>query len=69
MSTGKDLIRTTGILSAGLLLNNKKLWTNKFAGYWQKDHIFSPAMEVATRSNLQKNWKRAVKAAQAWTEE
>jgi glycerol kinase len=37
--------------------------------YWQKDKIFSPTMIDDRRKDLQKNWKKAVKAAQAWTEE
>jgi glycerol kinase len=36
--------------------------------YWQKDKIFSPSMKKETVDDLQKNWKRAVKAAQAWAE-
>lgn len=36
---------------------------------WAKDKIFSPAMADDKRNNLQKNWKKAVRAAQAWTEE
>jgi len=36
---------------------------------WQVDKTFSPAMDADKRSNLTKGWKRAVKAAQAWTEE
>ncbi len=36
--------------------------------YWQKDKTFSPSMKKEKVDNLQANWKRAVKAAQAWTE-
>jgi len=36
---------------------------------WQVDKTFSPAMDADKRSNLTKGWKRAIKAAQAWTEE
>lgn len=36
--------------------------------YWREDRIFEPAMEEATRTLLQKDWSRAVKAAQAWAE-
>jgi glycerol kinase len=36
--------------------------------YWQKDRSFTPEMPAGTRSDLKANWKRAVKAAQAWTE-
>jgi glycerol kinase len=37
--------------------------------YWQKDKAFAPSMTEEKRNDLQKNWKKAVKAAQAWTEE
>lgn len=37
--------------------------------YWQQDKNFAPAMDEAKRNELQKNWKKAIKAAQAWTEE
>ncbi|WP_276499977.1 glycerol kinase GlpK [Terrimonas pollutisoli] len=36
--------------------------------YWQKDKAFTPSMNDEKRNDLQKNWKKAVKAAQAWTE-
>lgn len=36
---------------------------------WKKDKIFSPSMADEKRNDLQKNWKKAVRAAQAWTEE
>ncbi|HEX7844730.1 MAG TPA: glycerol kinase GlpK, partial [Chitinophagaceae bacterium] len=36
--------------------------------YWQKDKSFIPSMKGDKRNDLQKNWKKAVKAAQAWTE-
>jgi glycerol kinase len=37
--------------------------------YWQKDKAFVPAMDEEKRNELQKNWKKAVRAAHAWTEE
>jgi glycerol kinase len=37
--------------------------------YWQEDHSFEPAMEGEQRKSLQRDWKRAVRAAQAWTED
>lgn len=42
---------------------------NELQQYWQKDKDFSPSMTDDKRNDLQKNWKKAVKAAQAWTEE
>lgn len=46
-------------------------WNNidELQQYWQSDRAFTPAMSAETREDLKKNWKRAVKAAQAWTEE
>ena len=37
--------------------------------YWQKDKTFSPIMIDDKRKGLQKNWKKAVRAAQAFTED
>ena len=35
---------------------------------WQKDRVFEPSMNEEKKTTMQKDWKRAVKAAQAWTE-
>lgn len=43
--------------------------TAELQQYWQKDKAFTPGMPAEKRMLLQKNWKKAVKAAQAWTEE
>lgn len=37
--------------------------------YWQKERIFEPRMNPDVRSLYHKNWKKAIRAAQAWTEE
>ncbi|MBC7935048.1 MAG: glycerol kinase GlpK [Rhizobacter sp.] len=37
--------------------------------YWQQDKIFAPVMKDDERAGLQKNWKKAIRAAQAWTED
>ena len=37
--------------------------------YWQMDKVFEPSMTPEERTGLQRNWKRAVKAAQAWADE
>lgn len=37
--------------------------------YWKKEQSFEPYMKDAVRATLQKEWKRAIKAAQAWSEE
>ncbi len=36
--------------------------------YWQKDKAFTPSMNDEKRNALQKDWKKAIKAAQAWSE-
>lgn len=36
--------------------------------YWQKDKAFTPSMKDDKRELLRKEWKKAVKAAQAWAE-
>jgi glycerol kinase len=38
------------------------------ASQWQMDKTFSPNMDAAQRTQLTKGWKRAIKAALAWTE-
>jgi len=37
--------------------------------YWQKDKTFSPTMMDEKRKDYQKNWKKAVRATQAFTED
>ncbi|RYY60298.1 MAG: glycerol kinase [Chitinophagaceae bacterium] len=37
--------------------------------YWQVDKIFHPSMPESKKQEMQKGWKKAVKAAQAWSEE
>ncbi|MFT4094740.1 MAG: glycerol kinase GlpK [Niabella sp.] len=45
-------------------------WKNidEVQAYWKKEKSFSPYMKNDVRASLQKEWKRAVKAAQAWAE-
>ncbi len=35
--------------------------------YWQMDRVFQPAMLAGTREEMQSSWKRAIRAAQAWS--
>ncbi len=42
---------------------------NELQQYWLKDKAFSPSMTDEKRNDLQRNWKKAVKAAQAWAAE
>lgn len=46
-------------------------WQNmdELRQYWEADRTFEPAMEEPGRKDLEKNWKKAVRAAQAWTED
>jgi glycerol kinase len=37
--------------------------------YWQKERIFEPQMNSDVRILHHKNWKKAIRAAQAWTDE
>lgn len=37
-------------------------------GYWQKETVFEPGMPESVRGKHQDNWKKAIRAAQAWTE-
>ena len=37
--------------------------------YWQQDQAFAPAMTDDKRNGLRKNWRKAIRAAEAWTEE
>lgn len=37
--------------------------------YWQKEKVFTPLMDDDKRGRLQKEWKRAIRAAQAWANE
>jgi glycerol kinase len=37
--------------------------------YWQKERVFEPQMNGDIRNLHHKNWKKAIRAAQAWTEE
>jgi glycerol kinase len=73
---GTEVIRpkvteTTALGAAYLAGLAVGFWKNidELQQYWQKDRAFSPMMEENKKKDLQKNWKKAVKAAQAWTEE
>jgi glycerol kinase len=35
--------------------------------YWQKERAFEPIMKNELRESYHKNWKKAIRAAQAWT--
>jgi len=66
-----QVTETTALGAAYLAGLAVGFWKNvaELQQYWQKDRTFSPSMPEEKRKDLQKNWKKAVKAAQAWTEE
>ena len=73
---GADVVRpevteTTALGAAYLAGLAVGFWSSidELQQYWQKNRTFSPEMKKETVEDLQKNWKKAVKAAQAWTEE
>lgn len=64
------ITETTALGAAYLAGLAVGFWKNidELQQYWQKDRAFTPSMEDERRSDLQKNWKKAINAAQAWTE-
>jgi glycerol kinase len=73
---GADVVRpevteTTALGAAFLAGLAVGFWSSidELQQYWQKNKTFTPEMKKETVDDLQKNWKKAVKAAQAWTEE
>lgn len=65
------ITETTALGAAYLAGLAVGFWKNidELQQYWQKDRAFTPEMNEEKRNSLQKNWKRAVRAAQAWTED
>lgn len=41
---------------------------NEVQAYWKEERVFEPSMKDEVRATLQKEWARAIKAAQAWAE-
>ncbi len=66
-----QVTETTALGAAYLAGLAVGFWKNveELQQYWQKDKAFTPAMKDKQRNDLQKNWKKAVNAAKAWTEE
>jgi len=64
-----QITETTALGAAYLAGLAVGYWQNigELENYWQKDRAFSPVMKEEERKALQENWKRAIKAAQAWT--
>jgi glycerol kinase len=66
-----EVTETTALGAAYLAGLAVGFWSSidELQQYWQKDRAFTPSMNDVKRNDLQKNWKKAVRAAQAWTEE
>jgi glycerol kinase len=65
------ITETTALGAAYLAGLAVGFWKNleEIQAYWQKEASFSPSMSDSERKDHRKNWKRAIRAAQAWTEE
>ena len=63
------ITETTALGAAYLAGLAVKFWgsIDELQKYWQEDKIFSPGMNDGKRTDLQKNWKKAINAAEAWT--
>jgi glycerol kinase len=68
--TRPKIAETTALGAAYLAGLAVGFWKNldELQQYWQKDKMFSPVMNDEQRKLLQKNWKKAVEAALAWTD-
>lgn len=66
-----SITETTALGAAYLAGLAVGFWNNieEVQGYWQKEKVFEPSMNEEKRKQLQKQWGKAIKAAQAWTEE
>lgn len=64
------ITETTALGAAYLAGLAVGFWNNleELQQYWQHDRTFTPLMNDTVRNELQINWKRAIRAAQAWTE-
>ncbi len=65
------ITETTALGAAYLAGLAVGFWKNidEVQAYWTKEKSFEPYMKDDVRATLQKEWKRAIKAAQAWSEE
>jgi glycerol kinase len=66
-----QITETTALGAAYLAGLAVGFWSNlkEIETYWQKERLFEAAMNEEERSRHQKDWRKAVRAAQAWTEE
>lgn len=66
-----SITETTALGAAYLAGLAVGFWKNmeEIEAYWQKERHFTPALDEPRRKELQQQWARAIRAAQAWTEE
>lgn len=65
-----QVIETTALGAAYLAGLAVGFWNNvsEVQGWWQAERTFESGMKEAERSQNQRSWRRAVRAAQAWAE-
>ncbi|MFV0606016.1 MAG: glycerol kinase GlpK [Niabella sp.] len=65
------ITETTALGAAYLAGLAVGFWTDiaEVQNYWQQEKVFTPEMSEKEREELQKHWHKAIRAAQAWTEE
>jgi glycerol kinase len=63
-----EITETTALGAAYLSGLAVGFWNDisEVEAYWKKERSFEPSMEEQQRSIMQKNWKRAVRAAEEW---
>lgn len=66
-----SITETTALGAAYLAGLAVGYWNNidEVQKYWQKEKVFIPLMGEYKREHLQKDWKRAIRSAQAWANE
>ena len=65
-----QITETTALGAAYLAGLAVGFWKNtgEIEAYWKKDQAFEPKMDEARRADHQRNWRKAIRAAQAFTE-
>ena len=66
-----EITETTALGAAYLAGLAVGYWKNmeEISGQWQIEKIFEPHMQSLQKEELIKGWQRAIRAAQAWSEE
>jgi glycerol kinase len=65
-----EVTETTALGAAYLCGLAVGFWKDitEIEAYWKKEKVFSPQLADDKRKLHQVNWKKAIRAAQAWTE-